>query len=200
MLLVTAERMLFTTAEGYCCKQWNGGFFGSSNAVFNVARQSEPTKEEIGLSSLESPALSIHLGAFRINGEIFKDQNGGFFGSSNTVFNVAPQPEPSKGTKALSFAILRLFSHQPRIQWRPCFRGFRDRANFIPSGIPGCGIRANDKAIVSHLLPVKFLVRLEAVKVKSTGSLAFEVKSLADFTCSQIVILNDKLCLQQIQQ
>jgi len=58
MLLVTAERMLFTTAEGYCCKQWNGGFFGSSNAVFNVARQSEPTKEEIGLSSLESPAAA----------------------------------------------------------------------------------------------------------------------------------------------
>jgi len=25
--------------------------------------------------------------------------------------------------------------------------------------MPGCGIRANDKTIVSHLLPVKFLVR-----------------------------------------
>jgi len=79
---------------------------------------SEPTKEEIGLSSLESPALSIH---------------------------------------------------QPRIQWRPCFSGFRDSANFIPSGMPGYGIRANDKAIVSHHLPVKFLVRKETFKSTATA-------------------------------
>jgi len=31
--------------------------------------------------------------------------------------------------------------------------------------MPGCGIRANDNAIVSHHLPVKFLVRLEAVQI-----------------------------------
>jgi len=31
--------------------------------------------------------------------------------------------------------------------------------------MPSCGIRANDKTIVSHLLPVKFLVRLEAVRI-----------------------------------
>jgi len=85
------------------------------------------------------------------------------------VFNVAPQSEPSKGTKARSFAIQRLFKPQYPVQWRPCFRGFRDSANFIPSGMPGCGIRANDKTIVSHLLPVKFLVRLEAFKSTATA-------------------------------
>jgi len=42
--------------------------------------------------------------------------------------------------------------------------------------MPGCGIRANDKTIVSHLLPVKFLVRQEAFKVKFKGSLSFEFK------------------------
>jgi len=47
----------------------------------------------------------VRLEAVQINGKIFKNQNDGFFGSSNTVFNVAPQPEPSKGTKARSFAI-----------------------------------------------------------------------------------------------
>jgi len=31
--------------------------------------------------------------------------------------------------------------------------------------MPGCGIRANDQTIVSHHLPVKFLVRLEAVQI-----------------------------------
>jgi len=63
----------------------NGASFGSSNAVPNVAPQPEPTKEEIGLSSLESPALLIH---------------------------------------------------QPRIQWRPCFRDFGDSANASPPGSP----------------------------------------------------------------
>jgi len=53
-------------------KRWNGVSFGSSNAVFNMAPQHEPSKEEIGLSSLESPALSIHLEAVQINGWIFK--------------------------------------------------------------------------------------------------------------------------------
>jgi len=36
--------------------------------------------------------------------------------------------------------------------------------------MPGCGIRANDKTIVSHLLPVKFLVRLEAFKSTATAT------------------------------
>jgi len=110
-----------------------------SNVVFNAAPQPEPTKEEIGLSSLESPALSIHLEAVQINGKIFKDQNGASFGSSNAVFNVAPQPEPSKGTKARSFAILRLFQHQYPVKWRPCFRDFCDSANASPPGSPPPG-------------------------------------------------------------
>jgi len=42
--------------------------------------------------------------------------------------------------------------------------------------MPGCGIRANDQTIVSHHLPVKFLVRLEALKVKFKGSVSFEFK------------------------
>jgi len=77
--------------------------------------------------------------AVQINGKIFKNQNGGFFGSSNTVFNVAPQPEPSKGTKARSFAILRLFQHQYPVKWRPCFRDFCDSANASPPGSPPPG-------------------------------------------------------------
>jgi len=70
--------------------------------VFNLAPQHEPTKEEIGLSSLESPALSIHLAAVQINGEIFKRWNGVSFGSSNAVFNMAPQHEPTKEEIGLS--------------------------------------------------------------------------------------------------
>jgi len=81
----------------------------------------------------------VRLEAVRINGEIFKRWNGGFFGSSNAVFNAAPQSEPSKGTKARSFAILRLFKPQYPVQWRPCFSGFRDSANFIPPGYPAAG-------------------------------------------------------------
>jgi len=35
--------------------------------------------------------------------------------------------------------------------------------------MPGYGIRANGKAIVSHLLPVKFLVRQVAFKSTATA-------------------------------
>jgi len=42
--------------------------------------------------------------------------------------------------------------------------------------MPGCGIRANDKTIVSHLLPVKFLVRLEAFKSKAKAVYVLNLK------------------------
>jgi len=71
--------------------------------VFNLTPQPEPTKEEIGLSSLESPALSIQLGAVRINGEIFKRWSGVIFGFSNVVINATPQPKPTEGFKAEPF-------------------------------------------------------------------------------------------------
>jgi len=48
-------------------------------------------------------------------------------------------PNRAKERRRVPLQSSAFFSHQPCIQWRPCFRGFRYSANFIPPGYPAAG-------------------------------------------------------------